>query len=183
MRGFPRWWINRRTLRRADRALSRLGPHLRLPPDAVVLELGCGGGGMLARLHERYRPARLVGTDFDPVEIEAARRQLTARWGALPPSIELARVDASELPYAAGTFDAVFAMMMLHHVEERHAEYLRRPKALAEVRRVLRPGGRLVYSEIFRRADVRRTLGELGFQPEFLRQGWRRDLAVYRTPS
>jgi ubiquinone/menaquinone biosynthesis C-methylase UbiE len=183
MPAVARWWINRRTIGRARRALARLGPHLRLATGAEVLELGSGGGGMIALLQERYRPSRLVGTDFDPVEVEAARARLARRWGTVPPSVELSRVDALELPFPPGSFDAVFAMMMLHHVEANHGEYVRRPEALKEVARVLRPEGILVYSEMFRSAELRGTLDQLGFRQEFLRVGWKSELAIYRAPS
>lgn len=180
---FARWSINRRTLGRAHRELAVVGPHLGLGTASRVLELGSGGGGLLALLEERYRPAALVGTDFDPSQVDAARTFLTARWGSLPAGIELRSADALALPFADASFDWVFAMEMLHHVEARHSEYVQRPRALEEVRRVLRPGGSLVYSEFSRRSEVRHTLEGLGFAAQFLRTGWRRDVAVYRSPT
>jgi O-methyltransferase StaMB len=178
-----RWLVDRRTESRARRVLRRLGTHLDTGPHSRVLELGSGGGGLLALLQEQRRPARLVGTDYDPVQVSAASEFLRKRWGALPPSVELQRADALALPYPDSSFDTVFAMMMLHHVEAHHREYARRPQALGEIRRVLRPGGSLVYSEMFRRAEIRRSLGELGFEPAFLRSGWRSDLGIFRSPG
>lgn len=183
MHGLAKWLINRRTGSRARRVLRRLGPHLTLGPGSSVLELGAGGGGLLALLHERWQPARLVGTDVDPDEVEACRDFLRARWGSVPATVELSQADALALPFPDASFDAVFAMMMLHHVEDRPTEYVRRPAALGEVRRVLRPSGIFVYSEIFRRAEIRRTLSELGLAPRYLRSGWRRDLAVFGPPT
>ena len=183
MNRLARWMVNRRTEGRAARAVSRLGDHLALPRGATVLELGCGGGGLAALLQERWSPARLVATDVDPRQLGATREFLTARWGRIPATLELASVDALELPMRDGEFDAVFAMMMLHHVEQHHTDYARRPAALREIRRVLRPRGRLVYSELFRRRETRASLSELGFEPEFLRSGWRVDLAIYRAPG
>jgi len=183
MNRLGRWLVNRRTEARARRSLARLGAHLQLVPSARVLELGSGGGGLLALLQERYHPARLVGTDFDPVQVDSARNFLTARWGQLPAPVELRATDALSLPFPDGAFDAVFAMMMLHHVEAHHAEFVRRPQALREIRRVLAPGGILVYSDIFRRTEIRNALAGLGFVPQFVRQGWRSDLAIYRSPG
>lgn len=183
MHGFARWMVNRRTEIRARRTLARLGTHLGIRADDRVLELGSGGGGMLALIQERFRPARLVGTDYDPEQVSVATGFLTRRWGALPASVELRPADALAIPFPDASFDYVFAMMMLHHVESRHADFTQRPKALAEVRRVLRPRGALVYSEIFGRPEVRRSLAELGFTQEFLRSGWRSDLGVYRSPA
>lgn len=183
MNRLARWLVNRRTISRARRVLDRLGSRLPMNPGAAVLELGAGGGGLIALLHETHQPARLVGTDFDPHETEIARRFLTARWGTLPPSVELEEADALALPFPDAAFDVVFGMMMLHHVEDRPTEYARRPTALREVRRVLRPGGHFVYSEIFRRREIRGTLVDLGFEPRFLRSGWRSDLAIYDAPA
>jgi SAM-dependent methyltransferase len=183
MNRFGRWLVNRRTEARGRRVLSKLGDALHVPSSATVLELGTGGGGLLALLQDRYRPARLVGTDFDPAQVEAARGFLTRRWGSLPPSVELRRADALQLPFEDGCFDLVFAMMMLHHVEEHLTEYKRRPQALKEVRRVLRPGGALVYSEIMKRPEIRASLADLGFRPEFAHKGWRADLGIYLRPS
>jgi ubiquinone/menaquinone biosynthesis C-methylase UbiE len=183
MHGFARWWINRRTESRARRSLRALGDHLVLPPAARVLELGCGGGGMLALLAERFRPARLVGTDFDPAQVEVARAFLERALGPLPPSIELRAADALQIPFPDASFDAVFAMEMLHHVEAGHHDYVRRPDALREIRRVLVPGGQLVYSEFSRRAETRATLAELGFATTYLRPSWRVDLSVCRSPA
>ena len=180
MHGFARWWVDRRTEARARRTLARLGAHLAVPADARILELGSGGGGMLALLQERFRPARLIGTDFDLFQVTVAQRFLTARWGSIPPSVEVRPADALAVPFPDGSFDLVFALLMLHHVEARHRDFVRRPRALAEIRRLLAPGGRLVYSEIFGRDDLRRELERLGFVPEFVRAGWRSDLAIYR---
>jgi len=183
MNRFARWLVNRRTGSRARRVLRRLEGHLDLPGGSRVLELGSGGGGMLALLHERLQPATLVGTDFDPAQIAAARAYLASRWGSVPPSVELRAADALSLPFSDGSFDGVFALMMLHHVEEHHTAYARRPDALKEIRRVLRSRGLFVYSDIFRRKEIRATLSELGFVPEYVRSTWRSDLAVYRAPS
>ncbi|HTW77120.1 MAG TPA: class I SAM-dependent methyltransferase [Thermoplasmata archaeon] len=183
MNRLARWMVNVRTEGRGRRALARLGRELRIPSAARVLELGCGGGGLLALIRERFQPARLVGTDFDPAQVQSARAFLTIRWGDVPPTVELREADALRLPFPDASFDVVFAMMMLHHVESRPNQYVQRPRALQEVRRVLVPGGALVYSEIFRRQEIRRTLAELGFHTVFLRSSWRADLSIVRASA
>jgi arsenite methyltransferase len=179
-----RWAVNLGNPRRSGRILNRVGLSLQLPAGVDILELGAGRGGLSALLFERYRPGRLVVTDVDPDQLAAARRFLTHRWTVIPPTIEIRTADARALPFEDRSFDAVFAINILHHVERRHSEYLERPRALAKIRRVLRPGGFLVYAEFIRTEDVRRTLRELGFQLVADRRGFRRhELAVYRLPT
>ncbi len=182
MSWFGRWVVNASTGRRSARTLDSLGDRLQLPSSARILELGAGRGGMSALLQERYHPARLVVSDFDPNQVEAARSYLAERCGPLPPTIEFRELDAKVLPFEAASFDAVFALAMLHHVEARHFDYKERPTALREIRRVLSPGGLLVFSEFSRTAEMRQTLLELGFSPVFEKHGWRgRELGVFRS--
>lgn len=181
---FGRWLVNRSNARRSVRVLGSLGPHLRLSPTSRVLELGAGRGGLSGLLQKRYRPARLVVTDFDPEQVEAARTHLSQEFGGLPTSFELRAVDAKGLPFEDGSFDCVFAIAMLHHVEAHHFDYVERPKALREIRRVLVPGGSLAFSEFSRVPEMRATLIELGFVPVFEKRGWRgRELAVFRSAA
>ena len=184
MNRFSRWMVNFSSSRRSVRVLRTLGPHLRLPDSPRLLELGAGRGALSALLQERYRPEKLVVSDFDPDQLAAARTYLLRRLGSVPPSLELRRVDALAIPFEAGVFDAVFAMGMLHHVEAHHFDYQQRPRALAEIRRVLTPGGLLAYWEFSRTEEMRRTLAELGFRGVFDQRGWRgRQLAIYQAPA
>jgi ubiquinone/menaquinone biosynthesis C-methylase UbiE len=180
MNALARWSVNVRTLARARAVLRSVGPALALPAGARVLELGAGAGGMAALVHERYKPARYVATDFDPDQVEAARRFLAARFGSVPPEIECRTADALALPFPDASFEAVFALLMLHHVEVSHVVYEKRPAALREIRRVLVPGGLLLYTEIFQRDRLRSDLAPLGFQPLFQRRAWRRDTMLLR---
>lgn len=177
-----RWIVNARTRSRGRAVVRSLGKEFVIPPEAHVLELGAGGGGLIYFIQEQFHPARVVGTDFDPAQVAAARSFLLRQWGDLPPTLQLRTADALTIPFPDASFDVVFAMMMLHHVEARHREFVRRPAALAEIRRVLRPGGRLVYSEMFGRSELRAALDRLGFTEVFSKHGWRRDLAVVQTP-
>jgi ubiquinone/menaquinone biosynthesis C-methylase UbiE len=97
-------------------------------PDADVLELGCGNGLMWRENGDRIPPGwRITLTDLSPGMVETVRTALGDR-------AEYAVVDAESLPFSDGSFDAVIANHMLFHVENR-------PRALAEIARVLRPGG------------------------------------------
>ncbi|MBI5426166.1 MAG: class I SAM-dependent methyltransferase [Opitutae bacterium] len=97
-------------------------------PDARILDAGCGTGGLLRRLAATSARWRLEGLDFSAIAVEAAR----VRTG-LP--VTLGSVTA--LPFADGQFDAVVSCDVVCQVPDGRA-------ALAEFRRVLKPGGALV---------------------------------------
>jgi SAM-dependent methyltransferase len=99
----------------------------RLPPGGGrVLDLGCGTGALAPDLAAAGR--RWCGADRDEGMLEGARRRIG---GA---AARLVRAEAHRLPYRAGAFDAVVSLGLF--------EYLPDPAAvLAEVRRVLGPGG------------------------------------------
>lgn len=93
---------------------------------ARVLEVGCGWGELAAWI-ARETGAEVVATDLSPRMVELARERSVAA--------ELA--DVQDLPFPDGAFDAAVAAWMLYHVPDLE-------RALAELARVLRPGGRLV---------------------------------------
>ena len=103
-----------------------------------VLELGCGTGELWAGTAMRV-PAgvRLLLTDVSQGMLDQAAARLADR----PLAITLACVDAQQLPYPDGRFDVVIANHMLYHVPDR-------PAALAEIARVLAPGGRFYATTI-----------------------------------
>ena len=184
MNPISRWFVNVGNARRSAQIVNALAGHWNPPPGARLLELGAGRGGLSALLQERYRPGRLVVTDFDSAQVEAARAFLSLRFGQLPPTIEVREVDARELPFEDRSFDAVFAINMLHHVETDFSVYEQRPGVLRQIRRVLAPSGSLVFKDFSRTVDLRRTLAELGFVPTFERPGWfGRYFGVFRAPS
>jgi ubiquinone/menaquinone biosynthesis C-methylase UbiE len=97
--------------------------------DADVLEVGCGDANIWRENLDRIPPGwRLTLTDFSPGMVDAARAVLGDR-------AEYAVADVQELPFPDASFDAVIANHMLFHVPDR-------PRALGEIARVLRPGGR-----------------------------------------
>lgn len=112
-----------------------------LPADKLgndVLEIGSGGGDIAEQLLQQHPDISVTATDLDPVMISAATRRLQGRPGAtvLP-------ADATALPFDDASFDSVVSCLMLHHVIEWEV-------ALAEVARVLRPGGVFVGYDLLR---------------------------------
>jgi SAM-dependent methyltransferase len=105
--------------------------HLDLPPDARVLELGCGPGQLWFQNLDRLPVGwQVTLSDLSLGMVEQARRNLAA--SGHPFAYE--QCDAQALPFADGSLDAVIANHMLYHVPDR-------AKTHAEVRRVLKPGG------------------------------------------
>ncbi len=105
--------------------------HLALTSDARVLELGCGPADLWRENAERI-PAGwdTTLTDFSEGMVAAAQRNLAG----IGRAFTFKQADAQDLPFEADTFDAVIANHMLYHVPDR-------PRAFAEIRRVLKPGG------------------------------------------
>lgn len=109
----------------------------RLPRDRAarrVVDLGCGTGFFLPLLRRRYPSAELLAVDLSEgmVRFARERRRLDARWLV---------GDAEALPIASGTVDVLYSSLVLQWCPS-----LRR--ALAEIRRVLAPGGTCVFSTL-----------------------------------
>jgi SAM-dependent methyltransferase len=98
-----------------------------LAPGQRVLDLGCGPGGITRGLADAVSPSgEVVGVDADEVYLELAR--------AAVPAARFERADAADLPFDDDSFDVAFLSAVLQHVASPEA-------VLAEVRRVVRPGG------------------------------------------
>lgn len=179
-----RFFLNRSAGRRDARRLAWLRPRLQLPVGAACLEVGAGNADLAARLTVAYRPERYVATDADPRQVEAADRHLRRTFpGGLPPGLEVRTADMRELPFPEASWDAVFAFVALHHASPSHRQYGGVPEALAEIARVLRPGGLLVYEEIVHRDRIRAWLGEHRFSiVAEERRRWR-DRAIVRKAN
>lgn len=106
--------------------------HLSFPQSSRVLELGSGPGDLWVRNLDRIPVGwQITLSDFSPGMLEQARANLQR--SEHPVAYE--QIDAQAIPYEDGYFDAVIANHMLYHVPDR-------AKALAEIRRVLKPEGR-----------------------------------------
>lgn len=117
-----------------------------------VLEVGSGRGGGSAWVLERHRPARMVGLDYTPANVDFSRATHRAE------GLEFIVGDAEALPFVADRFDALI------NLESSHC-YGSRARFYAEAARVLRPGGRFLHADIFDASEVgevRQALSEAG---------------------
>ena len=106
--------------------------HFRLPERARVLELGCGPAKLWRENLERIPKGwQVTLTDASPGMIEEAETYLQTALRAFNFRV----VDVQDIPYENASFDVVIAVHMLYHVPDQQ-------RALTEVRRVLKPGGR-----------------------------------------
>jgi SAM-dependent methyltransferase len=111
---------------------------LDLRVNSSVLEVGCGSGGYALHLVEKVG-CRLEGLDINAPGVRNANQLALAR--GLASQAHFAQCDVSKtLPYDDKTFDAVFSNDVLCHVPGR-------PEVLGEIFRVLKPGGRMLFSD------------------------------------
>ena len=141
-------------------------------PSAAIVDVGCGNGAYLAELSKRGLAGRVIGIDLSPGMLAAARDRVSDAGapngavaagpgdppagpgdraagpdapdagpdvpaGSRPPAVALACADATALPLRDGVADLALAPHMLYHVPDP-------ADALRELRRVTRPGGRVV---------------------------------------
>jgi 2-polyprenyl-6-hydroxyphenyl methylase/3-demethylubiquinone-9 3-methyltransferase len=155
------WWAGADGLFRSLRQVGEF--HLELIEaawgdvrDLQVAELGCGGGWLALQLDARG--ALVSGVDRSPASIRVAREQARARCARA----RFHQSDLSDTPFPSAVFDRCVMTDVLEHLDDV-------PSALAEVARILRPGGQL-FVNTFDRSLLATlfvvTLGEgLGFVP------------------
>jgi ubiquinone/menaquinone biosynthesis C-methylase UbiE len=125
--------------RRGRRMRDRFADDLQLKPGDHVLDVGCGPGRLATVFAQRVAPSGSVdGIDPSPEMINRAIARV--RKHGVPARFEVAY--AQQLPFADNAFDAVACTLALHHVADDD-----RQTAVAEMYRVLKPGGRLLIAE------------------------------------
>ena len=145
--GFSQEYLEYPSRTRVETDATHLLPHLR--PGLRVLDFGCGPGTISVGLAEAVAPGELHGVDMEESQIDLARAEAEAR-GLNNAIFHVG--DVCALPFEDGFFDVAHGSSILTHIPEPQA-------ALAEVKRVLKPGGIIA---------CRETLCESSFlEPDF----------------
>jgi ubiquinone/menaquinone biosynthesis C-methylase UbiE len=112
---------------------------LEMPAGAELLEVGCGRGAGSIILFEEFNPNRVDAFDVDEEMVIKAKNLLSEGYeGRIRVEVgDVTKINASEAAY-----DAVFDFFTLHHVEDWY-------RGVAEISRVIRPGGYFAYAELY----------------------------------
>ncbi|MFE1035906.1 methyltransferase domain-containing protein [Streptomyces sp. NPDC058807] len=116
----------------------------RLPEAGHLLDVGCGIGGPAVHL-ARVSDARVTGITVSHEQVALAN-DLAATWN-LTDRVRFEYADAMQLPYDDDTFDAAWLLESIIHMPDRG-------HALGEVARVVRPGGRVVFTDLCEREPL-----------------------------
>jgi demethylmenaquinone methyltransferase/2-methoxy-6-polyprenyl-1,4-benzoquinol methylase/phosphoethanolamine N-methyltransferase len=123
-----------RGYRRRARAL------LQLQGNEQVLDVGCGTGTLSREIARDLNPgqSKVVGVDAAAAMIDVARRK-----GSALSNLRFDAALAEQLPYDDHTFDCAVSTFFFHHIE-----FTLKQRALAELRRTVKPGGRIVIVDV-----------------------------------
>src|SRR5262245_20228499 len=152
------WYSRVGKLRQRDRLLDLLPWR----GDETVLDIGCGRGLLLIGATQRLTSGKAVGVDiWRQVDLSGNHPEATlenARRVGVADRVEVRDGDARRLPFADATFDVVVSSLALHNI---HGLEDRR-RALREVARVLKPGGRVALLDLRHTGDYVRVLRQCG---------------------
>jgi arsenite methyltransferase len=156
--GFMVWSSRVAKLGLRDRLLDSLD----LKGDEKVLDVGCGRGLMLIGAAKRLKNGKSTGIDVWSAEdlsgnsADAAKQN--AKLEGVADRVRIESGDARKLVYPENNYDVVVSSLAIHNIQDREERH----KAIREMWRVLKPGGRLLIFDIFHVADYAGVLRECG---------------------
>lgn len=131
-------WLGRAVVRNMNSghaALTAWGlSHVTMPQGGRVLDIGCGGGGAIARMLARYPESRVDGVDYSDQSVAVSRE---TNKDALRTRCAITQGSVSQLPFASGQYDLVTAFETVYFWPDLPGDF-------REVARVLAPGGQFL---------------------------------------
>jgi ubiquinone/menaquinone biosynthesis C-methylase UbiE len=131
---YDRHWMQRLIFEPVQRTVLDMAEQ-EVPRPGAILDVGCGTGRLLRSASARFPGAELSGVDPAPEMVRQA--QLRAGAGS---AIGFHLAGGEELPFSDHRFDLVFSTLTFHHWADQR-------KAVAEIARVLAPGGRWLLAD------------------------------------
>ena len=131
---YDRHWMQRLIFGRVQEMTLQLAA-LEVARPTAILDVGCGTGRLLRSAAVRFPGARLVGVDAAIEMVKQAEASIPAGT-----AIEFQQATAEQLPFPNAQFDLVFSTVTFHHWRDQR-------KGIAEVARVLAPGGRWLLAD------------------------------------
>jgi arsenite methyltransferase len=161
------------TLRGKFVVWAELLDQLNLRGDERILDLGCGRGAVLLMAAQHLTTGRAVGVDLwrrvDQSGNSAEATQRNAVAEGVADRVELHTADMTALPFEDDSFDLIVSNFAIHNISGRAG----REKAIDEAVRVLRPGGRLMISDVRATRQHQAQLAKIGMRDVTRRQlGW-----------
>ncbi|GLY15212.1 methyltransferase type 11 [Kineosporia sp. NBRC 101677] len=127
----------------SDQLTDLVHNRLAIPPGARLLDVGCGTGVPAVRIGGSG-DASVLGITVSARQAETAT--VRAGCAGLGDRLQFRVADAMDMPFEDNSFDAAYALESIHHMD--------RPTVLRELARVVRPGGTVVATDVYRRAPA-----------------------------
>jgi SAM-dependent methyltransferase len=141
----PDRWIHRIEVAAVTRILRGL------PPTLDILDLGCANGHTTFLLNDAFPEHRIIGGDLSRKMVDVARRRLARSGAPESANLRFEVMDMLDLKHEEARFDVVLTIRSLINLPDSASQW----KAIGEIARSLRPGGRYIAIENFRHAQER----------------------------
>ncbi|MBV9614776.1 MAG: methyltransferase domain-containing protein, partial [Ktedonobacteraceae bacterium] len=143
---------------------DRLFDQLKLRGNESVLDVGCGHGLLLVGAAKRLPYGRAVGIDlWSQIDQGSNNKEATltnAHIEGVEDRVEVHNGDMRDMPFPDASFDVVVGIQAIHNIESPEGRY----RAAQEIRRVLKPGGRIAILDIYHVKQVAECFRQCGMQ-------------------
>ncbi|WP_420422455.1 class I SAM-dependent methyltransferase [Simkania sp.] len=152
--------------------IDRMVSQLKLEGSEKVLDVGCGKGSLLIRVAKKLCEGKAYGVDIwrkqDLSQNRIERTLENIQIEGVEKTAEVQSADMRELPFKEGFFDCVVASLAMHNIETKKG----REKALQEIDRVLKPGGKVAILD-FQKLDEFAQFFQMGYKVSLSPLQWK----------